>query len=58
MGDDTDEILPSFALSDADKKKYAPVGVAQFEVHFVKRRNIIFERARFNMRLKLARAVS
>ena len=49
MGDDADEILRSFALSDADKKKYAPV-VAQFEAHFVKRRNIIFERARFNMR--------
>lgn len=45
MGGDADKILRSFALSNADKKKYAPV-VAQFEAYFVKRRNIIFERAR------------
>jgi len=50
MGDEADDILRSFtALSEEDKKKYEPV-VAQFEAHFVKRRNIIFERARFNMR--------
>ena len=50
MGDEADDILRSFtALSEDDKKKYEPV-VAQFEAHFVKRRNIIFERARFNMR--------
>ena len=47
------EILQSFALSDANKKKYAPV-VAQFEAHFVKRRTIIFEYAHFNMHVLLA----
>lgn len=49
MGDEADDILRSFTLLEADKMKYAPV-VAQFEAHFVKRRNTIIERARFNMR--------
>ena len=48
MGDEADNILRSFSLS-AEDKKYAPVK-AQFDRHFTKRRNVIFERARFNMR--------
>ena len=51
MGDEADDILRSFALSDADKKKYQTV-MDKFEAHFVKKRNIIYERARFNMRKK------
>ena len=46
-GDKADDILRSFKLSDEDKKKYA---VVKFEVHFVNRRNLIFEKAKFNMR--------
>ena len=49
MGDEADDILRSFGLSEEDSKKYDTV-VAKFESHFVKRRNIIFERAKFNMR--------
>ena len=49
MGDEADDVLRSFTLSDENKKKYVPV-VAHFEAHFVKRCNIIFKRARFNMR--------
>ena len=49
MGDEADDILRSFTLSAEDKKKYGPVK-AQFDLHFTKRRNVIFERARFNMR--------
>ena len=46
-GDKADDILRSFKLSDKDKKKYA---VVKFEVHFVNHRNLILERAKFNMR--------
>ena len=49
MGDQADDILRSFALPEADQKKYETVR-NRFEQHFVKRRNIIFERAKFNQR--------
>ena len=49
MGDEADDILRSFALSEEDGKKYDTVK-GRFDSHFVKRRNIIFERAKFNMR--------
>ena len=49
MGDQADDILISFSLSEDDKKKYEIVK-GKFESHFVKRRNTIFERARFNQR--------
>jgi len=40
MGDQADDILTSFGLSDSDKKKYDMVR-EKFEKHFVKRRNKI-----------------
>ena len=49
IGDEADDILRSFKLSEEDKKKYSVVK-DKFEKHFVKRRSIIFERAKFNMR--------
>ena len=49
MGDDADDILRSFQLSTADQKKYSEVK-GRFDQHFVKKRNVIFERARFNRR--------
>ena len=48
MGDEADDILRSFGLSEPDSKKYDVV-LAKFEAHFIKRRNVIFERAKFNM---------
>ena len=48
MGDEADDILRSFTLSEEDRKKYSPVK-EQFDAHFVKRRNVIFERAKFNL---------
>ena len=39
----------SFDLSDEDKKKYETVK-NEFDSHFVKRKNIIYERAMFNRR--------
>ena len=44
-----DDILHSFKLSVEDSKKYETVK-SKFENHFVKRRNVIFERAKFNNR--------
>ena len=49
MGDEADDILRSFHLSDDDKKKYSTVK-EKFDSHFVKKRNVIFEWAKFNMR--------
>ena len=49
MGDEEDDIMRSFQLSEADQKKYKVVK-ERFDQHFVKKRNVIFERARFNKR--------
>ena len=49
MGDEADDILRSFSLSEDEQKVYDTVKT-RFERHFVKRRNIIFERAKFNSR--------
>ena len=49
MGDEADDLLSSFDLSNADSKKYSKV-MEKFESHFVQRKNVIFERAKFNMR--------
>ena len=49
MGDEADDILRSFNLSEDESKRYDAVK-GKFESHFDKRRNVIYERARFNMR--------
>ena len=49
MGEEADDILFSFGLSADDKKKYTIVS-NKFEAYFVKRRNPIYERGKFNMR--------
>ena len=51
MGDEADDIFRSFGLSEEEKKVYTTV-LNKFESHFAKRRNIIFERAKFNMRIQ------
>ena len=51
MGDQTDDIFLSFQLSEEDQKKYDIV-VGKFQRHFLKRRNIIYERMKFNMRIQ------
>ena len=45
MGDEADDILRSFKLSVEDAKKYDTVK-AKFDRHLIKRRNVIYERAR------------
>ena len=52
MGDKADDILSSFGLSEDDQKKYSVVK-DKFDGYFVKRRNVIFERAKFNSRKQL-----
>ena len=49
MGSKADDIFQSFGLSTENAKKYDVVK-KKFDDHFVKRRNVIFERAKFNSR--------
>ena len=49
MGDDADDILRSFQLSHDDQNKYAVVK-EKFNNYFVKKHNVIYERAKFNRR--------
>ena len=48
MGDEADDILQSFNLTEEDRKKYEKVK-EQFEKHFIPCRN---ERANFNRRVQ------
>ena len=52
MGYQAEDILTSFRLSEADGKKYGVVK-EKFESYFIKRRNKIYERTRFNQRKQL-----
>ncbi|CAC5408776.1 unnamed protein product [Mytilus coruscus] len=49
MGPEADDIFASFDLSEENRKKYAKVK-EQFDKYFIVRRNVIFERAKFNKR--------
>ena len=49
MGEKADDILQSFNLEEEELKKYETV-VDKFQKHFICRRNVIFERAKFNSR--------
>ena len=49
MGEEADDIVVSFGLTIEESKQYNVVK-GKFEAHFVVKRNVIFERARFNLR--------
>ncbi len=51
MGDEGDDILASFGLTTAQKANYKVV-LDKFDGHFVTRRNVIYERAKFNSRIQ------
>lgn len=51
MGDEADDILRGQALSDAQRQQYGAVKDS-FETYFVPRKNVIYERARFNQRVQ------
>ena len=49
MGDEADDTVKSFTFAEGDEKKYAKVK-EKFDQHFIIKRNVIFEHAKFNMR--------
>ena len=49
MGDQADDVLRSFSLPEEDRKKYETVKTS-FNNYFIQRRNVIYERAKFNRR--------
>ena len=49
IGDTVNDLLLSFDQSEANGKKYKPVK-DKFDSHFVIKKNVIHERAKFNMR--------
>ena len=49
LGDEADSVLGSTNISDEDRKKYDSV-LGNLDQYFEVRRNVIFERARFNRR--------
>ena len=51
MGDEADDILLSFNLSPEDLQRYDVVK-NRFENHFIAKRNVIYERAKFNVRIQ------
>uniref|UniRef100_A0A672ZCQ0 Uncharacterized protein n=1 Tax=Sphaeramia orbicularis TaxID=375764 RepID=A0A672ZCQ0_9TELE len=53
MGDEADDILRGQALSDAQRHQYQAVRDT-LDAYFVSRKNIIYERAKFNQRVQQA----
>lgn len=52
LGEAADDVLTSTNISDEDRQQYTPV-MTKFDEFFKVRRNVIFERARFNRRNQL-----
>ena len=52
LGEESDDVLTSTNITEADRKKYDAV-VGKFDSFFNVRRNVIYERARFNRRDQL-----
>jgi len=52
MGEEADDILSSTNISNGDRAKYSSV-MGKFDEYFKVRKNVIFERARFNRRNQL-----
>ena len=52
LGENAEDVLNSTNITDADKERYQPV-IQKFDEFFQVRRNVIFERARFNRRNQL-----
>ena len=51
LGEEAEDVLTSTNITEYDKEKYNPV-MAKFDEFFQVRKNVIFERARFNRRNK------
>ena len=53
MGQEADDVLTSTNITEAERRSYGSV-MAKLDGHFQVRRNVIFERAKFNRRNQLA----
>lgn len=51
MGEEAETIFESFNLSEDDQKKYKTV-MERFTNHFTRKRNVIYDRAKFNSRFQ------
>ena len=51
MGDEADDILAALKLTTDERKSYKTVK-EKLDNHFVIKRNVIYERAKFNMRMQ------
>ena len=51
MGEDADDIFSTLPLTAKERKVYNTV-ISKFESHFIIKRNVIFERAKFNQRIQ------
>ncbi|KAL6474323.1 hypothetical protein MHYP_G00178840 [Metynnis hypsauchen] len=51
MGEEAEDILTSLHLSPAEASEFCTVR-NKLDAHFITRRNVIFERAKFNQRVK------
>ena len=51
MGGEADDIVKGFTFVEGDRKKYAKVK-EKFDQHFIIKRNVIFKRAKFNIRIQ------
>ena len=51
MGDQAEDILLSFQLTEEEAKTYSTV-VEKFQNYFVRRRNISYERSKFNQQYR------
>ena len=49
MGDEADDIFKSFTFAKGEEGKYGKVK-DKLDQHFIIKRNVILERAKFNMR--------
>ena len=53
-GSDADDVMPSFHLAEDDACDYGKVK-DRFDRHFVKKRNVIYKRAKLNTRCQRER---
>ena len=51
MGEDADDIYSALPMTADERKRYDPVK-SKLDRHFIIKRNVIFERAKFNLRFQ------
>ena len=51
MGDESEDIFPRFTFDDSAENNYDR-GKEKFDHHFIAKKNVIYERAKFNQRVQ------